>query len=201
MHYERPILEGLSPPEGPTVGGVAIMLTGHNFGIFDVDEANRDDEVTTHVLQMQHPVKGTLDIPLENIQFLNHTALLFTLVEGSGKYDISLTVAGQESVETIRFSYAPPVITGISPDHGRARGGYPVTLTGINFGQSSVDNDDVGSGNVLFSAKVFIAGRSCVVIAQNNFEIQCITPHNIGANLTVGHYFCLFYFLSTTAFR
>ena len=63
------------------------------------------------------------------------TACVGTVPPGAGTVDVRVTVNGATTWKspTDRFSYAEPVITGVSPASGAVTGGSRVTITGKGF--------------------------------------------------------------------
>jgi len=82
---------------------------------------------------------------------------------GSEK-DVSVWVAGQETVSSALFGYDAPTVTSITPN--LAQGGRHVTITGTNFGSDSA------------AITPSLGTLTCldVQVTQDHTEIQCKVP-------------------------
>jgi hypothetical protein len=113
--YAAPALAGLDPASGPTAGGIALTLTGTNFGVANV--------VT---------VGGAVCPVTEQ----SATTVVCTLPAGQGvARNVQLTAGGQ-STGSLAFSYGTPAISGVFPASGPTAGNIPITVVGANFGTS-----------------------------------------------------------------
>jgi len=110
--YAAPSVTSVSPSSGPTEGGILLTIRGSSFGT----------SPTASV--------GANDCPVETH---SHTEVACRLPAGVGtNLAVEVEAAGQTSNASVRFSYAPPVVTAIDPTQGPA--GTHVTITGHNFG-------------------------------------------------------------------
>jgi hypothetical protein len=116
--YAAPVLFGLSPLTGPTIGGTIVSATGINFG-----PPGSNISVT---------VDGT---PSPMVNYSSHTSLSFVTPAGSGAINpVIITVEGQGS-NSFNFTYAAPIVNNLTPNSGPEEGGTPVSIFGENFGQ------------------------------------------------------------------
>lgn len=128
--YDAPVLEAISVDHGPTQGGTAVTITGHDFGA------------------SQRPVTlGGSPCVVSNWQ---HSSIEVLTPAGVG-LDHAFVVDFADLPRTIgAFDYDAPSIT-IPPAHlGAPGGGSTVTLFGINFGESGaiVTVDSIPATNV-----------------------------------------------------
>lgn len=150
--YAAPTLTSLTPTSGPTAGGITLTLSGSSFGA---------SGATVQVGGAACPVTAQ-----------TQTSLECTLPEGQGvSRPVVVTVDGQSSNGAVRFNYAAPVLTQVSPTTGPTSGGTPLTLTGSNFGISG--------------AQVTVDGASCAVQSQSHGQITCSSPAGSGTNRPV----------------
>jgi hypothetical protein len=114
--YQAPVIKGISPSVGPTVGGESVQLTGVGFGApMTVNFGSAPPIVLACYVD---DACGVMSPP------------------GVGQVHITATVSGYTSPETSAdlYTYAIfPTVTGITPDSGPATGGNRVTVNGTNF--------------------------------------------------------------------
>jgi hypothetical protein len=113
-----PTISGLSPNQGPVVGGTAVILTGTNLlGATGVT------------------VGGT---PATPITVVSDTEITFTTPRSAtgvdGPADVAVTTPDSTVTMAKGFTYAPQAtITKLVPNSGPLAGGITVTLTGTNL--------------------------------------------------------------------
>ena len=113
--YDPPEIQTITPPTGPTLGGVTLSVTGKNFGLgptvlFD----------------------GQFVQPTTN----SHTQIQFTLPRGQGTNRMITVMAGTQTSNTKAFDYAAPFILSVTPSNGPSAGGTLITISGLNLGSS-----------------------------------------------------------------
>ena len=116
-----PTVTGLSPAEGPTAGGTAVVVSGTDF------------------------IPGSTSVsfggvPATGVSCSGPTACAATSPGGSGPVDVTVTTPGGTSAATGAdiFTYDPvPVVSAVAPAYGPVTGGTPVTVTGTGFTASS----------------------------------------------------------------
>ena len=113
--YMAPTISSISPPNGPTAGGVAIVLTGQSFGY----------TATTSVT-----VNG-IDCP---VTASNHTSITCTLPPGNGAVSLVKVTSCAIPGAIATFAYDGPVVTSVSPTLLATVGGTVLTIGGMNFG-------------------------------------------------------------------
>ena len=116
FNYDGPILYGISPATGPTLGGTSITLTGSNFGL-----------------------TSTVSIGGENAPLLAGSvegSLIVALPAGQGAGNEMQITSAERQSSIAFFSYIPPSITSISPTSAPSSGNVPITIAGQNFGIS-----------------------------------------------------------------
>ncbi|MDX2014653.1 MAG: IPT/TIG domain-containing protein, partial [Myxococcaceae bacterium] len=119
VSYTAPSITGISPTTGPTAGGIALTVSGSNFGVSGQTVTVGGSPCTVG------PGGST-----------SQTQIVCTLPPGAGRnVDTQLVVAGQAATSTA-FSYGAPAITGLSPTSPPTAAG-PITLSGTNFGAAA----------------------------------------------------------------
>ena len=156
--YNPPSVYSVTPTSFDSAGGVTLTITGTSFG----------------AAAAAAYVAGQLCPPSSNA-VQNHTYLTCTLPGGQG-YGLNVTVtqAGQSSVQGYQFGYLPPNITQSPSPRGAASGaGVYITLTGLSFGVS---------GLVLVNQAVcdWTSGGS-----WSHHQILCPLPIGNGSNVPV----------------
>jgi len=155
-HYAPPSITSVTPPTGPTAGGIVITFVGTSFGF--------NPSITI----------GGKDCPITGAH--NHTFIQCILPQGQSMFNaIIITVAGQVS-SSVNFAYDPPVIQSISPGSGPTEGGTTLVIDGYNFGfvEGGLTNTGI--------PPVTIGGASCAVSAYSNTQITCTLPPGQGSD-------------------
>ena len=137
----------------PTIGG-HVMLYGEQFGQAGFEELNLfyRDSVP--------PISAPR----------NHSAMNVTLPPGDGtRYALELTVEDQPTTNKVYVSFNAPQIRSVSPLNGPTAGGIPITITGIDFGDTL--------------PTVMIGTQQCDIVSSGHFVIVCTLPFNQG----IGH--------------
>ena len=148
--YDAPVIKTLSTNSGPTGGGTVITITGTSF---------------SPNLGLDTVTIGGLVAPIQSVS-LDGTQLVVQTPVGDGtNLPVVVTVAGQASNST-SFSYAAPTLTSISPAHGPAAGGTPITIFGSSFGASPT---------------VTIGGINAAFLSVNANETQLLVAAPAGA--------------------
>ncbi|MFJ9668836.1 IPT/TIG domain-containing protein [Streptomyces sp. NPDC101219] len=113
-----PLLEGISPPAGPTGGGTAVTLTGSS--LLNADAVRF----------------ATTGAP----SFTVHSATRITAVAPpgpAGVVPVTVSTPGGTS-NASAFAYVPaPLLTGLEPAHGPTSAGTVITLTGSGLAAAS----------------------------------------------------------------
>ncbi len=150
--YTPPTSNMLTSLDGiPSAGAVAITIMGTNFGPASVSR-----EWTTVVGLAC--TAGTDP----------HRQMVCPLPPGQGHgIPVSVRVDGQDSSNLGSLSYDPPTITTVTPTHGRAGGGFAITIRGENFGTAN--------------AAVTVGGASCPIVEHDHTALACTLPPSSGA--------------------
>lgn len=118
--YDAPTISRLSSNTAPTGGGSLITITGSSF---------------SPNLGLNSVKIGLLSAPVFGVS-PDGTQLIVKVPAGDGKnLPVVVTVANQPS-NTLSFSYAPPTVQAITPDHGPTVGNTLITIIGSSFGTS-----------------------------------------------------------------
>jgi hypothetical protein len=169
------LMAGLLSSSGvPTTGG-EVILVGRNFGNASLAGGSGSATVGTSaatVIQQAHYLVR-ISVP----PGVGTGIGVLYLVGGQSTTDISSSVPA-----TLR--YVLPSVSTVSPQRGGTAGGYPLTITGSNFGPYVY-----GSAAALLPI-VSVGGRACVlsptyVPTVSHNQIICIAPPGQGANLSV----------------
>lgn len=158
--HMMPVITNISPNTGPTTGGYTITLTGAGFG--------------TPPAANVVVIFGGFAIPAEDINHVSDLSIEFICPPGVGpNKTVYILVDGQNS-NIVLFSYGPPTISGISPNHGPTSGGTLVSMTGSNFGPP-------GTG-----ASVAVGGVSSPMVSVIDHDsLTFLSPPGAGTNRLV----------------
>lgn len=143
-YLAAPVVTAISPSEGPTAGGTAVKITGSNF--------TKKSEVKFGA--------GVSD----EVEFKNSTELVAHSPTGAGTVAVTVTTAGGTSLPILadEFTYRPkPQVSTVSPEHGPAKGGTPVTITGTNLAAAK---------------EVTFNGAHATIEKDSATEVEVITP-------------------------
>jgi len=122
--YSIPVVSGIAPSTGSTVGGQLVTITGSNFGV-----------TVPQILIGSAPC-----IPIAAYApTANHdTIKCYTPNYEGGNLPVIVKVTGQTSIPStvspVTYSYIPPVVVSLSPASGPTSGGNNITLYGTNLG-------------------------------------------------------------------
>ena len=163
--YNPPVISAISPLTGPTQGGVAVTLTGSNFGT-----NGSNFGAPNYALSF-----ASTSVSSANV---TQTALAFLLPAGTGGgVPLSLSIAGQAaSYAGAAFQYSPPNITsvgGCSPLSGSINcataSATLLTISGSNFGAT-----------VASPVTVTVNGADCSGVSMSvpHTQLQCSMPAN-----------------------
>ncbi|GBG24702.1 Protein O-linked-mannose beta-1,2-N-acetylglucosaminyltransferase 1 [Hondaea fermentalgiana] len=151
--YFPPFVKTISPVEGLAQGYYPLTVVGSNFGVTGtvyVGENECETITYAHELITCNMPKGA-------------GANLPVYVE-SGRYTSNLNVT---------FTYLPPEVYALEPNHGPTIGGDTIIVHGANFHNSADLEVRIGS---------FLCENPISLTAS---EINCTSPEGVGTNLTV----------------
>lgn len=145
--YAPPEVTNVTAASVPTAGGVLITINGENFGA---------DGVARRVtIDGKSICTGPSTVTA-------HGSVSCTLPPGQGtNLAVEMTVDGQTSTANGSLGYDGPAITAVTPTHGRAIGGTPLTIDGANFGDA---------------ATVVVGAALCPVEVQTDDHLECQLP-------------------------
>ena len=150
--FDAPVVTEVNPNTGVTQGGTDITVKGTSFGL-----------------------TGYVTIAGQSCTMKSRTHTQIVCTTGAGQstnLPVAVVVSGRTSNDDKTFSYLPPVITGMDPDHANTEGNVVVTIYGSNFGTSGT---------------VTINNKPCPS-AGSGFQhttISCTAPSGTGADLQV----------------
>ena len=133
--YLSPLITDVAPPDGPTVGGTTITITGERFlqgsqVLVDGAPAQNINVVDAQTI--------TADVPAHEA---DNVEVKVTIPDGFNSWDVYPNV----------FTYRPPRITQVQPAEGTSVGGTNITITGADFlNGSTVTVGGVAATNVAF---------------------------------------------------
>ena len=114
--YSPPLIGSVSPTTAPSEGGTVITVNGSNFG----------------------PSPSiTIGENAATVLTASHGQITCVLPAGQGASREVRVSAGNQTSAAASFSYAAPIISGLSPSSGPTAGGTTITLFGNNFGTSA----------------------------------------------------------------
>jgi len=124
--YYGPAVSSVSPPAGPLQGGTTITVNGSGF----VNNVTPGSTVVSLV--------GSQTLAATNVDVVSNTEITATLPQASvaGPYNVEVTDSDGTSQVTAGdvYNFAPvPVVNGVSPSSGTARGYTSVMVTGSGF--------------------------------------------------------------------
>lgn len=148
--YDAPVVSGVNPAGGSTVGGYTLTVEGINFG--DSPTASVDGKACT-------------------VASSNETHLLCSAPQGSGSnVSVIVTASSRTSSGWTQFVYTAPAISNVDPNPATTKGGVLLTISGTNFHQYSTGSVTVGDvACVVPSPGVY-----------SHTEIQCVLPKGDG---------------------
>ncbi len=117
-----PVVDSLSPPQGSTSGGTAVMING--------DYLTGASSVSFGGVSVPYAVSGP-----------DNSLLVTAPAASAGVANITVTTPGGTSAVGVddEFTYVePPTVTAVSPTSGYATGGTSVTITGTNLTGATV---------------------------------------------------------------
>jgi len=203
--YAPPSVARIWPASGPTSGRtlagapINITLWGANLGAAGS---------AVVLFRQLNVLEGLPDfvVPAAAITFHNHTMMTFAMPEGAGEsLSVHVVTAGQQSAETVPFTYDPPTIVyfkradrseaecqdrvvpmplrggrvvnrTVSMNCYRTTGGYPLEIVGQSFGTTTL----------LGTSRVTLGGRRCSADLHDHNRIVCTVPPGLGdRNLVV----------------
>lgn len=158
-----PTISSVFPSSGPTAGGTVLTINGSNFSMSGNSVALGGEPCE---VDQQDEVRITCSTP-----------------EGTGaNNDVVVTDDAGTASNAASFSYDPPSLVSLSPNHGPTSGGTVLTLTGSNFGPVSADAKRsvsfVSPGGGSSSCEIVAGGGSHV-------QVRCETPAGQGAGQSV----------------
>ncbi|MGD0081318.1 MAG: IPT/TIG domain-containing protein, partial [Methanoregula sp.] len=177
--YVLPTVTGISPPNGTTLGGTVVSISGTAFtGVTAVKFGST---------------------PATSYTFNNDTSITAIAPAGTGTIDITVITPGGTSATSAsdRFTYvlppvtgistAPPIVTGISPANGTILGGTSVSISGTAFTGVTA----VKFGSTPATSYTFNNDTSITTIApagNGTIDITVITPGGTSATSAAGKF-------------
>lgn len=144
--HDAPAVIGFGPTNGPAAGGATITISGGNLGGAGTS-----------------PVASVGGVPCTATSYVSATSMLCTQPPSSGSFQsVALTVSGVIGTGLGVFTYDSPSLAAVSPANGLYIGQTQLTVTGSNFGSSTV----ASVGGTACAATTYVTGTS----------VTCLTP-------------------------
>ena len=151
LTVEPPVITGVSPTRGPTLGGEIITITGSNFG--------HDGEDPLPVVDIAGRLCNVLARPSDS-EIQARTA-----PGAGGSQPLVARVGSGQPGPAFPYAYGPPAINAAEPVPGPAFAGFPITIHGSNFGPPGTA----------------IEARLHSPDGQGTFVLPCITTDHVRA--------------------
>ena len=152
--YSAPTVSGINPSSGTTAGNTLVVVTGSSFGL------------TGGSVRI-----GNVDCPVVPGS-QSHTSISCNTPPGTGSGKVvTVIVNSQSSTGSVLYRYNNPVITNVTASSRPTAGGVNVTLTGTDFGISTLGSVTIGSSALV------------PVTAVNHTSARFVLPAGEGANL------------------
>ena len=147
----HPVVTGVLPASGSTKGGTSVTITGTG---------------------LSHAASVSFGGKAATIRSDSATQVTVTSPSGTGTVHITVTTPAGRVTAVGTFTYvsslipaSPPVVTGVTPATGPAKGGTPVTLTGTDlFGATGVS----------------FGGAAGAITTESATQITVISPAGTG---------------------
>jgi hypothetical protein len=181
VRYAPPTVAAVTPQGVGTAGGVALSITGANFGVAPAGAtAARGAPVVT---------VGGRPCPLASGWTPSPAADSITCILPAGHgagVPVVVTVADQSSAPApgAAYTYAPPTVTWVSRRSGPTAGGIAITVTGTNFGIAPVVSLVPPAGGAAAGVAP-VAAPPVAAGAFNHTALTFILPEGVGAGLFV----------------
>ena len=152
LSYLPPRVSTVSPGTAPCVGGARITLLGSQLGRLGALDVSVGPFACAVVSVSSDGSRAVATVP-----------------PGVGAaLDVVVRSGNQVAVAPAAFSYAPPIVTGISPGYVNAAAGAVVAITGANFVPLAVN---------VSAISVAIGGSPCGgVVRGSDGAISCTSP-------------------------
>jgi len=150
--YDAPSISSISPISGPPAGKTPITIMGTNFG------------------HMGDPVVKFSSGSCTVKSVTNTEIVCDTPAGKEGQTNVVVTVGGQVNNPPAVWFYGVSKITEIIPSHGKATGGYPITIKGAMLGTSDSD-----------ILSITIGDKPCRGVEwKSSSELVCTAPAGTG---------------------
>ena len=147
--YAAPIVVAMTPNFSPAAGGGTVTLFGSNFGIMD------------------YQTSGQIGITLcPSVTWFADSQVRCIVPAGiGGGLSVAVGSDGQYGSRADLFSYSAPKLNSVFPTSGPTSGGIDVTVSGVNFGTSSIYQSNLSAsvGGRASSQATFVSDTSMVI--------------------------------------
>ena len=191
--YDRPAVSGVSPDTVLTSGGTVLTVTGSNLGV-DLSAAALVPGASLNSVRLG---------PYACAPVLSWTPSAVTCVAPEGYtrdagYVVTVAVSQlcssigcsldtdrvvDASDPSVVFTYAPPVVSAVTPNHGPTSGGTIVTLHGSGFAGLALAGLQFDLGMYTLAGKR--RALNSLVTSSNHTHVVFETPQGAGAALTL----------------
>jgi len=160
----------------PTIGK-RVTISGDYFGTSTKD--------TAPIITLSNSFSQIIQNYGTLVSYTQNT-IVFDIPSGQGnQISMSVTVGNQVTAIPMKFRYANPVITSITPQITSTTGGTVITISGSNFGIA-----DITASVLRGRPDITLNNRSCLLVnrtfnANNIDSIQCILPEGEGKDTPI----------------
>jgi hypothetical protein len=158
-----PIVTGVSPTNGTSLGGTSVTITGLNF---------------TGATAVKFGATNATSFTVNS-----NTSITAVAPAGTGTVDVRVTSPNGTSAVTTadQFTYnSPPAVTGLNPTSGTSTGGTSVTITGTGFTGATA----VKFGATNATSFIVNSGTSITAVAPagtGTVDVRVTTPYGTSA--------------------
>jgi hypothetical protein len=168
-YLSPPAVTGVSPSDGPLIGGTMVTITGSGFsgGLTAVDFGST---------------------PAASYTYVNDSKIRAVAPPGSpGPVDVTVTTSDAGTSNTSppadQFTYVPaPTVSAISTNAGPTGGGTSITISGTGFTAGATVA--FGSTTLPTSAYTILSGTTITATAPSGSGVQDITVTTVGGTST-----------------
>jgi len=164
--YDGPIVTGMDPANGPTIGGTELTVYGSNFG-------SREDGKKIEV--------RIGEVPCSSQTWVSQSTVICVTPSGTGaarEVQVQVTGLNSESCteKAVRhklcpgmYQYDGPIIQAVEPAFGPTTGGFFVNVPGDNYGTGPS------------ALKILVGKEECEKTNWvSNTMAQCLVPAGVG---------------------
>ena len=148
-----PTITNVIPEQYPAMGGETLTIAGTSFGSYDVGAGQCSVTLGEYVCENSTWVSDSMV-----------TCIVPPAI--AGRADVVVNVQSNSATKKGAYSFLPPVVAHIEPNHlPGAGGGREITVQGANFGYHD------------YTPTVMLGATACTHVKWlNNAQIECVAP-------------------------